>query len=222
MNQFKHRYSLYFSLKYGVKELLRRNGVDIQLVEYQNDAIERTIAYVQMNSVAANICSHASQYPWGTGGAFFNPAQPTGKLIGKMSKRARARLLHSEFDKLPDEWHLSDDGYINPKEYVDVSGVERLFKSPKRLNYFMNSSSKAKQINTSEKSLPAFRDQTLLATLPDLYKSLYQKQSFNELNPDQKTDAVKQIHYRFSSDANQIARVCGVTYAEAAHHLESL
>ena len=47
---------------YGTKE---------DVLAFINEALERAIAYVQMNCVAANICSHPIQYPWGSGSAFF-------------------------------------------------------------------------------------------------------------------------------------------------------
>ena len=59
INGIKSRYSRYLRNKYGIKEFLRRNKVDIQEIEDIPDAVRRVIAYVQMNSVAANICSSA-------------------------------------------------------------------------------------------------------------------------------------------------------------------
>ena len=76
---FKHRYSLYLRRKYGVKEFLRGNGVQIDPISWYDEDPEKAIAYVEMNCVAANICSHPSQYPWGTGGVFFNPRKPAGR-----------------------------------------------------------------------------------------------------------------------------------------------
>ena len=72
VNGFKGRYSLYMHRKYGVKEFLRRNKLDIKEISKEEaEALERVFAYVQMNCVAANICLYPSQYPWGTGNAFF-------------------------------------------------------------------------------------------------------------------------------------------------------
>ena len=52
--------------------------------------------------------------------------------------------------------------------------------------------------------------------------SLFQKRSFKELASDEQAELAKQIRFRFSADATQIARVCGVSYAEAAELLDSL
>lgn len=223
ITHFKQRYALYYCRKYGIKEFLRRNALDVQPIPAEDEAVERTIAYVQMNCVAANICSHPSQYPWGTGSTFFNPVKIAGKELGEYSARARGRLMHSDCDKLPDKWKLPVDGFIFPVEYVDVKYVEMLFRSPKRYNYFLNNSSKArKRFETSDDHLPAFRDQTILFSIPDLCRSLFHKNSFNELHGDEQIEFVKQIRFRFSADANQIARICGISYAEAARLLDGV
>jgi len=73
VNEFKKRYSVYYSARWGIKKFLKHNGLDIKEIPYNDEAPERAIAYVQMNCVAANICLHPGQYPWGTGNCFFNP-----------------------------------------------------------------------------------------------------------------------------------------------------
>ena len=56
VNGCKLEFSRYLHKKYGCSEHLRRNGVDIRLIPQENEALERALAYVQMNCVAANIC----------------------------------------------------------------------------------------------------------------------------------------------------------------------
>lgn len=223
INGLKARYSKYLHNKYGQKEFLRRNGLDIREVSAEDESLERAIAYVQMNCVAANICSHPSQYPWGTGNVFFNPSRSTGKSLGSLSKRSRIKLLHSETDLIQPNWIVGEAGYILPESYVNIKYVESIFRTPKRMNYFLTNSSKARQrIETSEESLPAFRDQTILGALPDLYRSLFQKQRFEDLSPEQQLEALRQIRFRFCANVNQIARVTGLSYEEAAKLLDGI
>lgn len=223
ITSFKRRYSLYYRRKYGVKEFLRGNGLDTREIPYEDEALERAIAYVMMNCVSAGICAHPSQYPWGMGNAIFSPAPIGNRRLGDLSKRERKRLLHSECSIIPENWSLNSYGYILPSAYVDVKAVEALFRSPKRMNFFLNNSSKAKKrLDISAENLPAFRDQTILASLPDLCRSLFQKESFAQLRPDEQSEIARQIRFRFSADVTQIARTCGVSYAQAARLLDSL
>jgi len=221
IRQFKHRYSVYFNRRWKIKKVLRLNGVDIREIPYDDEAPERAIAYVQMNCVAANICSHPSQYAWGTGNTFSHQMPAAGICMKDLSARARERMLHTNCDILPMDWHLTPEGYISPQEYVKVKAVETLFRTPKRMNYFLTTSSKARKKLASDENLPAFRDQSILSALPDLCRSLFQKESFQALVEQEQAEFMRQIRFRFSADIHQIARVCGVSYAEAANRIDS-
>lgn len=222
IHQFKKRYSMYYQQKWGVKKFLHLNGVDIREIPYEDEGVERAIAYVQMNCVAANICSHPSQYPWGTGNSFFNQTKPSGTQLKDLSARARKRVLHSNCDLLPCNWHIGPEGYIVPQEYVDVKAVESIFRLPKRMNYFLSTSSKARKRLEAVDHLPAFRDQIILSAVPDLLRSLFGKESFRELAAQEQPEFMRQIRFRFSADINQIARVCGLSYADAASIIDSV
>lgn len=222
IRQFKHRYSIYYNGRWGIKKFLRLSGVDIKEIPFEDEAPERAVAYVQMNCVAANICGHPSQYLYGTGDAFFNQKKGGGTWLGDLSGRARERLLHTNCETLPPDWRISPEGIILPREYVDVRSVEALFRSPKRMNYFLASSSKARKRLESEEHLPAFRDQTILAARPDLCRSLFGKESFRELSAGEQAEFMRQMRFRFSADVNQIARVCGLSYAEAARLIDGI
>jgi REP element-mobilizing transposase RayT len=222
INEFKRRYSMYLRNKHGSIEFLRHNRLDVHPVPYDFEAVEKAIAYVQMNPVAANICASPTQYPWGTGNVFFNSTESNGTRLGDMSRRAAIRTLHSETEILPSNWIIAQDGFILPQNYVDINGVESLFRTPKRMNFFLNNSSKAKKRIEADENLPAFKDQTILATLPDLLQSLFHKYSFKQLTQEEQVEAVKQIRFRFSADPNQIARVCSIKYAEAAKMIDSM
>ena len=219
----KSRYSKYLNHKYGTAEFLRRNKVTIEEVSTLNEGLEKAIAYTQMNSVAANICSHPSQYPWGTGPVFFNATKRSGKPLGSLSKRARIRLLHCCKADFPADWLVSEDGYILPESYVAVGFVERCYHRASRMNYFLVNSSKAKRkIQHADDRHPAFRDQVILAALPDLYRSLFGKQNFEELTTEEKTESLRQVQRRFFSNVHQIARVTGLTYEVAARMMDSV
>lgn len=224
--QFKKRYSVYYNARWGVRKFLRHNGLDVKEITDEDEALERVIAYVQMNCVAANICAHPSQYLWGTGNAFFNPrhqagAQRAGVRLGDLSARSRMRLLHTDCAALPEDWQIGPEGFILPEDYVDVQSVEAVFRSPRRMNFFLSTSSKARKRIKAEDHLPAFRDQSILSVLPDLSRSLFGKDTFGKLSSEEKADFLRQVRFRFSADIHQIARVCGLSYAEAARLLDN-
>ena len=118
---------------------------------------------------------------------------------------------------------MAESGYILPSSYVRKDLVEKVFRSPRRMNYFLQSSSKAKlRLDTGEQSLPAFRDQVIVSALPDLCWSLFRKQRIGELSSEQFLELIRQIRFRFAANVNQIARVTGLSYEEAADYLDRL
>ena len=167
VRQFKHRYSIYYNGRWGIKKFLRLTGVDIREIPYEDEAPERAA--------------------YGTGDVFFSQKKVTGPRLGDLSARARARLLHT-YEALPLKWHLGPEGFIPPYEYVDVGAVETLFRKPTRMNYFLTSSSKARK----------------------------------RLESEERTELMRQIRFRFSADVNQIARVCGLSYAEAERLIDGI
>lgn len=223
VNEFRRRYSIYYSRKYGSKEFLRRNDVDYKLLEREDEALEKAVAYVQMNCVAANICLYPYQYLWGTGKAFFNLDKTEGQPVSSFSRRALRGLLHSECSTLPGEWLVCNEGYILPQSYVDVEEVESCFKTAKRMYYFLNTSSKAKKrLDSSAGTMPAFRDQIIVAAIPDLCQSLFGKRSFDMLTPEEETEVMRQIAFRFSATVKQIARVCGLSYEAVTKMMDTV
>ena len=216
---FKRLYASYYYRKYGVNELLRRNGVDIREVSDSDESLERAIAYVLMNSVAANICFEPSGYPWGTGNVLFNENPFPGRCLKEFSGRARKRMLKSKV-MLPGNYKIGPGGYILPESYVQVKGVESLFRTPKRLGYFLRTSSKARQRLEGE-ALPSFRDQVILSASEDLCHSLFRAERITDLGEEQRGELLRQLSRRFSADLNQVCRVTGIPYEEAARMLDS-
>ncbi len=218
ITEFKRRYSSYYQHKYGAREFLRRNNVDFKEIEPVGEALERAIAYVLMNSVAANICSHSSLYPWGSGNVYFNIAPRSGKPAREFSGSALLRLLHSK-NSLPPDYLILEAGYVDPISYVPASFVERIFRTPARLNYFLSNSSKART-RLEEKAVPSFRDQNILSSAQDLCHSLFRKSGIQELSEVQLGELLRQLRYRFSADIGQLARVLEIPYKDAVRLLD--
>ena len=221
IDEFKKHHSRYLRLKYGIREALKGNKSDIRPIEGGGESMENVIAYVQMNPVAANICLQSTGYPWGTGNVFFRAEPIKGTRVVKLSKRAQIRLFHS---KLPAsaELLIGEGGYILPESYVDISFVETVFRTPKRMLYFLQNSSKAKlRLNSENSEIPAFRDQVIAAAVTDLCRTLFRKPSPQELSSAQQSELLRQLRYRFSAQVNQLARVVGLPYHTVATLLDA-
>lgn len=220
VEEYKKRYAQYLHHKYGVKDFLRRNHVDIQSISGMNESMERAVAYTQMNPVAAGICLSPIYYPWGTGDSFFRVKARKGRRLDTFSERARRRMLHSA-QKMPGHFLVGEEGYIFPESYVKVDMIETVFRTPQRMNYFLQNSSKAKRrIDSMDVDMPAFRDQVLTAAMPDLCQSLFKKRSIQDLSDDEQSELLKQLRFRFSANVNQLARVTGFSYKQVVELLD--
>ena len=219
INHFKQLYGTYYCNRYGERRFFRRNGVDIQEIDPENEGLERVIAYIVMNSVAARICASANSYRWGSGSCYFNDYKETGRSLSSYSGRSRIALLKSKA-MLPGNWTVGAGGYVLPESYVSVKGVETLFKSPLRYNFFLNNSSKAKRVK--DLSGPAFRDQVISDGFKDLCITLFNKQDAFSLSVEEKAEAVRQLRWRFGADSHQISRVTSFPYSEINEMLSRL
>lgn len=217
INKYKKLYSFYYRRKYGVKELLRKNSADFQEVGLEPESLERVIAYILMNCVAARICLHPSGYKWGSCNSFFNSNKPKGTQIGKLRSQERRKKLRS-WKYVPKNWIICDDGYILPDSYICLDFVEALYGTPSRMTYFLNSSSKAKRAKDS--SGPSFKDQNINAVMIDICQSLFQKYSPDLLDIREQRELLHQLHRRFGADLSQLSRVTGIPYPEAARMLD--
>lgn len=221
INELKADCSRHLARKYGVRDLLRRNGVVIEQISPDDESFERAVAYTQMNPTAANICLYPGGYPWGTGGVFFNSNPVKGTRLSEMSRRAVRKRLHTK-RSLPADWLVGEDGYILPESYVPVTLVESFFKTPKRMDFFLRNSSKAKRREEFKgNDLPSFRDQVLYAALPDFCQSLFGVIGISDLDTKQTTELVRQLRRRFNADVRQIARVISLNMEEVARMLDA-
>ncbi|MBR0111999.1 MAG: hypothetical protein IJM00_07140 [Bacteroidales bacterium] len=218
---YKGFHSRYMHCKYGIREMLRENHAEVQRIGEDGESVEWVIAYIHMNFVAANICLSSTDYPWGTGDAFFRSRPCKGIALGTFSVRARTRLLHSA-KVLPAGMLVGEDGFILPASYVDVKYVEARFQTPKRMLYFLKWSSKARKfLGDNAPEYPNFRDQILVAAISDLCHSLFRKESISDLNDQQLAELLRQLRFRFSSYAEQLARVCGIPYTRVTTLLDA-
>lgn len=219
IDRFKMLYGTWLRKKYGSVEFLRRVRVEIDPLKIEDGSLHRAIAYVQMNSVAANICPYPNMYNWGTGSVFFNPEEIRGTSLGTSSKRAQYELLHSRVD-LPPEYIVGPDGYILPQSYVPVGFVEQLYCSARRYQYYLTNSSKASK-HLEKNAAPSFEDHVILAACRNLVYTLFRAKRVEELSDEQLKELLRQLQWRFSADINQLCRITGITYENAVKMLDT-
>ncbi len=219
---FKKLYSQYLNRKYGTLRFLRENALDCQEISALEEHLERVIAYILMNPVAANIVLHPVQYPWGCGNCYFRVRNLTGRKVGNLGHRERLRILHSH-QSFGENAILGEDGYILPESFVRKDMVEAIFRTPNRLNYFLNNSSKARKVLESENvMLPSFQDKSLVIMTRDICTSLFRKTELSDLTDREKKRLVYELHRRSGADLRQLSRVLEMPSSSVAEILSQL
>ena len=213
---FKKTYSQKYSKKYGATELLRNNPIHLEELTLGDESLEKAIAYVMMNPYQANLVLKSEAYPWGCGSLYFNVVQNKGTNVGEMSARHLIKCIGSR-KRLPENYVINYDGYVDPASYVQVKFVESLYRTPKRMDYFLKTSSKA-QLNYEGVS---FDDQTIIAGMRSLCYSLFRTGRFSDLSDMQQSKIVDQLSYRFSAQPKQIARVSGLSPEKVCQLLDA-
>lgn len=210
-NLYKDLYSRHMWHKYGIHRFLRENKCDCREILPEDEALEKVIAYILMNPVAANICYNTTGYPWGCGNCFFSLTQPEGRLAGELGEKQKQRMLHVRLP-VDDNLLIGKDGYILPESYVRKDLVERIFRRPKRMDFFIRMSSKARLVlEADDVTMPSFRDQSILTLALDIAFSLFRKSSLEELNENEVDRVVFEVKRRSGADVKQLARVLSMS-----------
>lgn len=216
---FKRLYGAWYEKKYGTRSFLRRNSLDVQEVWIEDESLLRAIAYVIDNPVAANICTHPTQYIWGSGNVLFNMAKETGPKLSEFSVRKQRAALHSKA-QVNQKWEVGRDGYILPHTFMPTEFIESLFRTPKRLDYFIKTSSKAKA-RLEKGAAPGFTDQVIIAAIKCLCQTQFRCSSIEELSENNLGLLLLDLRRRFNADAKQLARIIGRSYEETSKMLDN-
>ena len=103
------------------------------------DELKTKICYVLKNPTKARMAMFYN-YPWGTGNLYFSNAKtddPDNGMKVKDLGLNESRSVFQSRKKPPEDWTLAD-GLILPANYVPVSEVESLFKTPRSFMYFLS------------------------------------------------------------------------------------
>ena len=128
--------------------------------------------------------------------------------------RKKYRILKTTLP-IPDKYLICDEGYIVPWSFIHRKFVEDVFRTPKRMEFFLLNSSKAR-LEGPEETLPTFKDQTIIVLAKDIARSLFRKEEFTNLEGEKRERLVHEVRRRTKADVKQLARVLGIPAKEIA------
>ena len=208
---FKRIYSRHYQLKYGPQHILRHVSVLTKEVFPEDEGLEKVLAYVLQNPVMGNISGDIYGYRWSSACCLFREEMPPGIHSSTLSWRECSRKLRTR-KHVQKDLIINEYGYVWPQCYVPVEFVNRLFRSPKRLNYFLAMSRKAKaRAEVGNTNRVMFNDSVVTRALPDMLRTKFGKESLKELSHNEMVELAQELKYRFNASPKQIARIIGLS-----------
>ena len=217
MNEFKRICAIRMRDRSGEVSGLKDVELRFDLLDTQ-EYLENAIAYVLRNPLAARIIMMPYFYEWSSIMAYFRgKSELSGVRLDTLSIRKRREILRTRHDVVPENYLLTEQGYVNPACYIASDEVEAIFKHPSRLmlalakkveNEFEVASGAANQI--------VMTDSELKTHVLELVRIEYGVNSLSQLSADDRLRLCLKIRRNFGSSVKQIARILRLSQALVA------
>lgn len=221
VREYIRRTSIYIRNKYGLSHKLRQVTISCQPVD--NDQYLKTvIAYVLRNPVVAGLPCNAFDYPWSSASLYFRMGNQwtSPKWTDSLSHDAvslfdATQLRYYKKQGINFEELTTIGKLIFPGEYTDSKTVEAIYRTPRSLSYFMNSSKEAevesKEGVIARLSIPM---QELRQIRDELSMEMFGVVGLRSLNASQRFRLAKALKHKCGNYVKQICRACGLVYKE--------
>lgn len=221
MHEYVRRTSMHIANRHGERHKLSDLPIDCQPVD-TDYYLKVVICYVLKNATVAGKPFLPTDYPWSSGPLMFRTAgtwcapywiEPDGmrsESFGAEDTRAFLRTRDSSTRK----WILTKD-IVFPGEYVAYELAEKIFRSHKSFIYFMGLS-KESEVDSrggwiSNLSIP---DSEMRQHKQEICKELFGVNTVKSLDTSKRIKLARAIRARYQCSPKQVARLCGLVYAE--------
>ena len=207
---FKKLTSMYIWSKYGLSNHLQHVPTEMIRIKSLAHLLD-TIAYFDRNPIASGWKYMPYSYPWGLGRFMFRMPcethQSSVRKLSSMSIRAQ-RNTFGTHRILPQDWTIDEQGLIDPRCYVDMASVEKLFKSPGKYMYHISKKLEGeieKDFNTSVSTF--MQDKELRPIVEKMSQELFGTRDVVTLNINSKITLARKLRYEYASPVKQISRM---------------
>lgn len=211
INHYKMLTGRWIYDKYGIKEYLRLLPTEIIRIEDEEHLLN-VIAYIDRNSIVAGYKSMPREYPWGIARYMFADEETRDnghdfRTIGSLSVIEQRSLFRTR-KTLPQDWKFDSNGMINPRLFVDISMLERLFKTPSRYTYFLAKKLEGQvEMQFTQSRKVFFPDKELRAIVEKMVKELFGTEDINDLDLKSRITIAKRLRSDYAASIKQISRM---------------
>ena len=223
-NRFMHEYvrrtSSYISAVHGERHKMKNVPIHYQKIDTDR-YLKTAICYTIKNAPVAAIPYMGWDYPWSSGPLYFRKAslwsspawQDQTRIVPLDDRHIRQRELLRTRNRQKTVCMIGP--LVFPGEYVGYEVVEQLFKTCRSFNFFMCTSRESdveSQGGTiSRLSIPM---QEMRQYKKELCKEMFGVESLRTLHTEDRLRLARALRTKYNSSVKQIARLCGLVYAE--------
>lgn len=229
INKYKNLSGKYISLKYGIKGYLK--GLKGQIIPVTNQkSLMEIICYIDRNSIVAGYDSLPMEYPWGSSRYLFKGDMLGGtnarsgaesvicrgsvdilkndsRCLGDLTVRERWKCLGSRMN-FPQSWTLDDKGMILPQNFLELSKVEALFRTPVRYLYFLSKKLEGKVDDLLNNSTSTFIPYKFLRPIVSrIAQDMYGAKDIDILGVNARMAIARKLKYEYAATVKQISRM---------------
>ena len=217
MNEFKRICAIRMRDRSGEVSGLKDVELRFDLLDTQ-EYLENAIAYVLRNPLAARIIMMPYFYEWSSIMAYFRgKSQLSGARMDTLSIRKRREILRTRHDVVPENYLLTEQGYVNPACYIASGEVEAIFKHPSRLMMALAKKVENEfEIATGAANQIVMVDSELKTHILELIRTEYGVNSLSQLSADDRLRLCLKVRRNFGSSVKQIARILRLSQALVA------
>lgn len=206
--KFKNLTGRYIFARYKIKGYLQNIHTEIIKIETE-DRLLATLAYLDRNPLVAGWPHMPNEYPWGISKFLFRTPATTCKFYKLISFSRRTQcILLGTHQQLPQEWTIDEKGMLNPKCFVDITLLEKIFKTPARYLYFLSKKLEGEiESYFSTNNRPFVQDKEMRAIVKKLSLELYGEIDLKILSVTSRLVLARKLRYEYAASIKQISRM---------------
>lgn len=208
ITKFKNLTGKYISSRYGVTGHI--HSLPTQIIRIDTpDRLLATLAYLDRNPIVAGWHRMPDEYPWGVSRFLFRTQEDAGQFrrLDTFSKREQWMLLGTHH-QLPQDWLVDGNGMLDPRCFVDIQFLERLYRTPARYLYFLSKKLEGEMDNYFSFGTRTFLpDKELRVIVCKLALQLFGESDLRMLTANSRLKLARKLRYEYASSVKQISRM---------------
>lgn len=212
MQSYKTLTGKWISKKYQTNSPLRHLPSQLILIHDEEQLLD-TIAYLDRNAIVAGYQYLPQEYAWGSAKYMFQDAansRTETREIKDFNAKEQQQLFKT-WHKIPENWRVYPNGMIDPRCFLEINTLDKLFKSP--IKYLFHLSKKLEgRIELIQGTQTFIPDKELRKITQQLAMELFSTTSVQQLDFSSKITIARKLRFNHGSTPKQISRIISLDH----------